>query len=210
MKPTNNNLVKSVLLGSLIAMQSFSYASVTSTSVTPVPAIMDAANNKMIADMEANIHKGYDLAAEDCSDPDSPGSLASRQADVLQEKKTLATKSMDMGKFFEIGKNNGCFAALTEFPDLSISIPSMADVLAKLQKTLADYAVRKVCNAVNDAFEAAVSPITDKLEKLSSSGQLDLSGRVNKALTKKMYEVDPEMGRVSSSAATGSEIEFTW
>lgn len=206
----NNNLVKGVLLSSLIAMQSFSYASVTSTTVTPVPAIMDAANNKMIADMEANIHKGYDLAAEDCSDPNAPGSLASRQAEVLQEKKTLATKSMDMGKFFEIGKNNGCFAALTEFPDLSISIPSMADVLAKLQKTLADYAVRKVCNAVNDAFEAAVSPITDKLEKLSSSGQLDLSGRVNKALTKKMYEVDPEMGRVSSPAAAGSEIEFTW
>ena len=204
-KPSSKNVLKAIIISSCMIVQPLAYA-----SVTPVPAIMDISNNKLIADMEDNINKGHELAAEDCANPDTPGSLASRQVEVMQEKKTLATKSMDMGKFFEIGKNNGCFAALTEFPDLSISIPSLADVLAKLQKTLADYAVRKVCNAVNEAFEEAIGPITEKLDKLSSSGQLDLNGRVNKALTKKMYEIDPEMGRVSTSAPSGAEVEFTW
>lgn len=201
----NHRMFKVVMLTSLMLVQPITY-----TSAAFTPAIMDSANNQLLADMESDIHKGYDLASEDCSNPDNEGSLASRQAEILEQKKTLGTKPMDMSKLFEIGKNKGCFTALSQFPDLSLSIPSLADILTSLQKTLAAYAVRKVCNAVNDAAEQALSPISDKIDELSSSGQLDLSGRANKALTKKMYEVDPEMGRVSTSAQAGTTIDFEW
>lgn len=179
-------------------------------SLASTPAILDSANLKMVTDIENNVSQAHEYASSDCSDPNNEGSLASKQIEIIEEQKEIASKSTDLSKLFTIGKNNGCFAALADFPDLSISIPSLADIFAKLQKTLADYAVRKVCNAVDDAFASAVGPLYEKIDDLSSSGQLDLSGRVNKAMTKKMYEVDPELGRVSGSAKPGSEIEFNW
>jgi len=200
----NNRIIKCLVLASLICttMPTVSYAG--------TPAILDANNLKMLTDIETNVAEAHELASGDCSDPDNEGSLASKQREIIEEQKEISSKSTDLSKLFSIGKNNGCFAALAEFPDLSVSIPSMADIFAKLQKTLADYAVRKVCNAVDDAFESAVGPLYEKIDNLSSSGQLDLSGRVNKAITKKMYEVDPELGRVSASGSSSSEIEFTW
>lgn len=199
-----NQILKCLLLSSLIctALPTGAFAS--------TPAILDAANIKMVTDIEKNVSEAHDLASTDCSDPNNEGSLASKQQEIIEEQKEIASKSTDLSKLFTIGKNNGCFAALAEFPDLSVSIPSLSDIFAKLQKTLSDYAVRKVCNAVDEAFESAVGPLFEKIDKLSSSGQLDLSGRVNKAITKKMYEVDPELGRVSKPASSSSEIVFKW
>lgn len=201
---SRNQLFKCFLLSSLIC------TALPMNTFASTPAILDSANLKMVTDIEKNVSEAHDLASGDCSDPNNEGSLASKQQEIIQEQKEIASKSTDLSKLFTIGKNNGCFAALADFPDLSVSIPSLADIFTKLQKTLADYAVRKVCNAVDEAFESAVGPLYEKMDNLSSSGQLDLSGRVNKAITKKMYEVDPELGRVSGSAKAASEIEFKW
>ena len=172
------------------------------------PAILNQNNAELINRLSSNIKEQDEAASNDCSNPESDGSLAQRQIDVLEKKKTIDTSPTDLNKYFEIGKSKGCFTALANFPDLSISIPSFSSIFTARQKTLTDYATRKVCNVVNEALEAAIGPISAQVEKLSSSGQLDLSGRVNKAMTKKYYEIDPEMGRVSTRVET--EQKFNW
>ena len=68
-----------------------------------------------------------------------------------------------------------------------------------------DYATRKVCNAVNDALTEVITPINEALDKVSKNGQIDMTGAYNKAVMKKLYEIDPELGRVSQSASDGYE-----
>lgn len=192
----------------LIYLTLTSLISVPCISSAYQPAILSEANIKIIDSLQSN-QKAVDVAAStDCSNPDNEGSLAKKQAEVIEQKKALAYSTSDLDKYFKIGSEKGCFTSLNNFPDLSISIPSFGSIISALQKTLQSYATRKVCNVVNNALEKSIGPIADKLEEVSASGQLDLSGQVNKALTKKYYEIDPELGRVSTQASTSTT--FKW
>ncbi|OIH11930.1 hypothetical protein A7M79_00130 [Acinetobacter baumannii] len=178
------------------------------SSETIRPAIFNEANNKLMAETSTAFSKGTATVGGDCADPELEGSLAHRQQEVLDEQKRLATTTIDLPKYFEVGKKGGCFSALSNFPDLSLSIPSLTDIFSKLQQTLVTYATRKACNAVNNTIEKALGPLQEKLEDLSSSGQLDMSGRLNKELMKKYYDIDPELGRVSTKA--DPSYTFNW
>lgn len=144
--------------------------------------------------------------SETCSGDSGLGGVQARK---MEDEKQLAMTTINMDKIFKVGQQGGCFNALTSFPDLSVALPSLGTIFSSLTKTLQDYAVRKACKAVNSAIDSAISPIKEKLEKVSDSGQLDMSGRLNKELMKKYYEIDPELGRVSTQVGGNGDYEWS-
>lgn len=83
-------------------------------------------------------------------------------------------------------------------------------MLNSVKDTLVKYAVRKACIVVDQAFEEMLAPLESALDKVSDRGQLDLTGMVNKQVTKQLYEVDPELGRLGVTGKDESEYEFKW
>lgn len=140
--------------------------------------------------------------AQDCADPSNINSLASAQADTIADMQKMIMTPINTDNFFKAGSNNGCFDALSDFPNLSMTIPSLTGIAQALKQALVNYAVRKVCSAVNDALEGLIDPIAEVVDRLSDNGKIDLTGTVNKEMVKKMYEIDPELGRVSSPVQT--------
>lgn len=174
------------------------------------PALMSAENNKIVADAKADIKNFQKTQQDACADPNEEGSLAEKQGKVMDEQKKMATKPINMANIYNVGKKGGCFAALSDFPDLSISIPSLTGMLNSVKDTLVKYAVRKACAAVDQAFSEMLAPLEQALDNLGDRGQLDLTGVVNKELAKELYEIDPELGRVSVSTNSEKEYEFKW
>lgn len=173
-------------------------------------AYNDASNKAQVAAEFKNKQDSVDSAALDCADDTNPDTIAGAQKAGIEEDQQVAVKPYNLNKLFEIGKDKGCFAALSEFPDLSMNIPSLSDIYANMTKALLKYATRKVCDAVNDTIEEVISPMKSALDQVSERGQLDLNGRVNKEMTTRMYDFDPELGRVSKTAKPEKEIEFKW
>lgn len=173
-------------------------------------AINDVENFKLVVSQQELASN--ESNEERCADPNQEGSLAEEQARVIKERQELNMKNIDLRSVFDVAKKGGCFAALSEFPDLSITIPSLTAIFDSLKNTLLKYAMRKVCNAVDDVLDETVTPIKDAMEKISDSGQLDMTGRVNKKMYEELYEVDKELGRVSSPVKGDyeKEIEFVW
>lgn len=180
----------------------YSFSAITNTPI----AGADPENYEAVQD---NLEKSAALSAIDATECASEGGLGGIQLQKMQDEKQLAMATVDLDKLFNL-KNNGCFNALSNFPDLSVALPSLGSIFSAIQKTLADYATRKVCNVVNDALEESLGPIAKQLDKINDSGQLDLTGRVNKALTKKFYEIDPELGRTKPPINSDKEIDFKW
>lgn len=175
---------------------------------TVTPAILNTANQNLVnVEMQKN-QAANEADAEDCADVENPDSLGGIQAKEMNERKKIWLNSIDFNKVFEQGKANGCFAALSDFPDLSVNIPSLSSIFGSIKQTLLNYATRKVCNAVNDALEEVVGPLKDTLEDLSDRGQLDLTGRINTKAAKKLYEIDPELGRTSTPVTTDKKFEW--
>lgn len=163
-------------------------------------ANLDGDNSNLVAERQEITKSTVDKSAQECA---GNGGLADVQEEVIKNAKTMAMTTFDLDKVFDY-KKSGCFNALQDFPDLSLSIPSLGTIVSALQKTLQDYATRKVCNVVNSAVDQALSPISKKLDELNQSGQLDLTGKINKSLTKKYYEIDPELGRTSTKVASAT------
>lgn len=193
------------------------YAMVLAVAVAPLssyavykPAYMNEENKQLVATVEGELKQNAAAISEHCSDPDNEYGLAKEHQEVMNDQKKIATKPMDINNIFDMAKQGGCFAALQDFPDLSMSIPSLTSIFDSLKDTLMKYAVRKVCNAVNDALSEMLDPVSEAMDKLSESGNLDLSGRVNRDLTKRLYDIDPELGRVSKGGIPDREIEFKW
>lgn len=145
-------------------------------------------------------------AVSECANPDNLNGLAHAQAETLDDLKTMILTPVNMDKIFDVSNKGGCFDALKDFPNLSVSIPSLSSIATALQKTLINYATRKVCTAVNDALSDLIDPINELFDKLGSNGQIDLTGAINKEVSKKLYEIDPEIGRVSTPVKT----EYNW
>lgn len=174
------------------------------------PAITNKQNTDLVQKTEKELKAGTDLLSEECADPDVEGSLGEAQKEAIEDQKKMATSSIDIGRSFDIGKKNGCFSSLSDFPDLSIGIPSLTAILESIKGALVDYATRKVCSAVNDALTEALNPISDALNSISDKRQLDLSGRVNREMMKKMYEFDSELGRQAKAPQPAEKVEFKW
>lgn len=202
---TNKKLTASLLSASI----AFSFC-VVPANAQITSAYNDVTNKALVATEFQNKQDSVDSAASDCADDSNPDTIAGAQKAGVQEDQEVAVKPINLNKLFEIGKDKGCFAALSEFPDLSMNIPSLSDIYANMTKALLKYATRKVCDAVNDTIEEVVSPMKSALEQVSDRGQLDLNGRVNKEMTTRMYDFDPELGRVSKRVKAEKEVEFKW
>lgn len=184
-------------------------------TITPANAVItsaytNTANQALVAQEFKNKSDSVAESSEACADDENPDTIAGAQKKGIQEDQEVAVKPIDINKFFQIGKNQGCFAALADFPDLSINIPSLSDIYSNMKKALVNYASRKVCDAVNDTISEVMSPMKNALDQVSERGQLDLNGRVNKEMTKRMYDFDPELGRVASRTQADKEFEFEW
>lgn len=146
----------------------------------------------------------------ECADPDKAGSLANAQQQAMEDARTLDTATINLDDIFNITKKGGCFNALSEFPDLSVMIPSITSILNSLKDTLLNYATRKVCSATNEALEQALDPLKGALDGISERGSIDLNGQVNAQVSKRLYDLDPELGRVSRPAKPAETIDFKW
>ncbi len=193
---------------SVMTILAFSTAAPVGASI--VPAALNEKNIQQVAEARSTIGQLHKDQQELCADPNEEGSLANKQAEVMNEQKKLDTKPIDLGNIYDVGKKGGCFVALSNFPDLSVSIPSLTGIMNSVKDTLVKYAVRKACTVVDEAFSEMLAPIEKALDQVSDRGQLDLTGMVNKEVTKSLYEIDPELGRVSSSTSTDREYDFKW
>lgn len=149
--------------------------------------------------------QNVEAAASSCADLDNPDGLGAAQKAAYDDRITMIGAVTNTDKLFDVANKNGCFNALSNFPNLSVAIPSLSSIANALKKTMLDYATRKVCNAVNDALTEVITPINEALDKVSKNGQIDMTGAYNKAVMKKLYEIDPELGRVSQRADDGYE-----
>lgn len=164
-----------------------------SGDATPVTANPTAIDNQV---------QKVEAEAASCADTSNPDGLAAAQLNATNDRKTMLTSWVDIDKMFSAANAGGCFNALSDFPNLSVTIPSLSSITNGLQQALVSYATRKVCSAVNDAISDVISPINEAFEKISENGQLDLTGRVNKEISKKLYETDPELGRLAEPATS--------
>lgn len=147
-----------------------------------------------------SLDKKYQNVASDaqsCADPSNVNGLAYRQAATIKDMQTMIMTPINTDKIFDTANKNGCFNALNDFPNLSISIPSLSSIANSLKNTLLKYAVRKVCNAVNDALSEVIEPINEVFEKISEHGQIDLTGEINRKMYKELYSIDKDLGRVA-------------
>lgn len=200
-----NNMHKSLITGLLI----FSTLGTQSFAVI-TPAIQSPANTALVSAEQATKDLEAEGKTEECSDEKNEYSLAGIQKKAIEKDNNLTNSTVAIDKLYDIGKKGGCFVALADFPDLSVNIPSLSSIFDSVRNTLVRYATRKVCNAVNEAITEITDPINKTIGKLNDSGQLDLTGRVNKEIQKKLFEFDPEAARVQNKAESGQEIELTW
>lgn len=197
----NSQLCLVIALSTMIVMPS---------NASLQPAILNQKNNSLVAEAKAEIKSFHQTQEDTCADPNEEGSLAKKQAEVINEQKKMASTPINLTNIYNIANKNGCFAALSNFPDLSVTIPSLSGILTSVKDTLVKYAVRKACAAVDQAFSEMLAPLEKAIGKVSDRGQIDLNGRVNKEISKKLYEIDPEFGRSSTSSKPASEYDFKW
>lgn len=201
-KLTRKQSVISIVIASLLL--------INTANASIRPAILDETNQQIVK-QAADDTKNAQVSKENtCADPDQEGSLAQKQAEVMADQKQMATKPIDLGNIYNIGKKSGCFAAIQNFPDLSINIPSLSTVMNSVKNTLINYAIRKTCQAVDQAFDEMLGPLSAALNSVSNRGQIDLTGAVNTKVSQQLYGIDPELGRVSKSTTAAQEIEFKW
>lgn len=173
-------------------------------------ALDSAENSDYVAMATQEAEQAAMQKSAECSDINNKNGLGSVHKEHMENERKKDLATVDLDKIFKMGQNGGCFNALGNFPDLSTMIPSITSIMNSVKKTLVTYATRKVCTVVDEALEGALSPVKDALEDVSSRGQLDLSGRLNKEMSKQLYGIDAELGRLSKPADAKKEIEFKW
>lgn len=175
-------------------------------------ALNSSENMDLMIEAKEEAQKAAAQTTAECADPDKPGGLGEVQKNQIENERKRDLTSVDLDKIFKYGDKNGCFNALGDFPDLSINIPGVTGILNSIKDTLVKYATRKACAVVDEALEGALGPIKDTMDDISDRGMLDLSGRVNKEILGRMYEIDPELGRVSTTSKPHreDEVEFKW
>lgn len=201
MKKMHKTLIASLLISLTLSTQSFAIIT---------PAIQSTANTSLVSAEQATKDLDSEGKTEECSDETNEYSLAGIQKKAIEKDNALTNSTVAVDKLYDIGKKGGCFVVLSDFPDLSVNIPSISSIFDSVRNTLVKYATRKVCNAVNEAINEITDPINKTIGKLNDSGQLDLTGRVNKEIQKQLFEFDPEAARVQNKAESGQEVELSW
>lgn len=143
--------------------------------------------------------------AASCADINNPLGLGYAQAMAVGDMKTMIATPINTDKMFNPGEA-GCFDALKDFPNLSMTIPSLTDIGNALQGALVKYATRKVCNTVNDSLTELINPLNEVMDEVSTNGKIDLTGTVNKEIYKELYEIDPALGRQMTKGGDA----YTW
>lgn len=200
-------IYKILLLGSL-TVHSVAFASTALSSQTN-KNLLSVQNNEINATLDQN---SLECSRTDKVDPNgNPSSLGGAAAKILANKVKQIQTPINFDQTFSTAKQGGCFDVLHDIPDLSISIPSLSQITTSIASSLQKYATQKVCSAVNDTLENAVGGLRDKLNQLSNSGQLDLSGRVNKSISQKAYSVDPSIANdLNKNSSQNSSYTFSW
>lgn len=173
-------------------------------------ALNSAENSDYVAIATNEAEQAALAKSTQCADINNADGLGSVQKEHMDNERKKDLASVDLDKIFKIGKQGGCFNALNNFVDLSVMIPSIASIADSVKKTLVTYATRKVCNVVDNALQGALEPVKGALDNVSSRGQLDLSGRINKEVSTQLYGIDTDLGRASKPADASSEIQFKW
>lgn len=146
-------------------------------------------------------------AISECADIKNPDGLGAAHKNALDRAVKIAMTTMDMNNVFDIKKNQACFSALTDFPDLSVSIPSLSSIFTAMKNTLIKYANRKVCEVVNQVTSEMMGPINDVLGEFSQGGVIDLTGVLNTTIGDELYKIDPTLGTVMEGVDTGYTID---
>lgn len=173
-------------------------------------ALNSSENADLVVEAKLEAEQAINNAMTECADPNNPGGLGEVQKKEMENERKRDLATVDLDKIFQYGQKNGCFNALSDFPDLSVNIPTLTGIFDSVKNTLINYATRKACTVVDEALEGALGPIKDTMNDISDRGMLDLSGRINKEMLERMYEIDPEMGRISSSSKPKKEYDFKW
>lgn len=146
-------------------------------------------------------------AINECADINNPDGLGAAHKNALDRAIKMSMTTINMNNIFDIKKNQACFSALTDFPDLSVSIPSLSSIFSAMKNTLIKYANRKVCEVVNKVTSEVMGPINEVLGEFSQNGVIDLTGMVNDKIGDELYKIDPTLGTVQEGIDTGYSID---
>lgn len=175
-------------------------------------ALNSSDNADLLFEAKVEAEKAINESMTECADPENPDGLGGVQKKAMENERKRDLAKVDLDGIFQYGQKNGCFNALSDFPDLSVNIPTLTGIFNSIKDTLIAYATRKACAVVDEALEGALGPIKDTMDDISDRGMLDLNGRINKEMLERMYEIDPEFGRVSSGSKPDKEyeVDFKW
>lgn len=203
--------LKIIVLPILISLPGFAYSSSTA---------LDSKQNKALLMAEKQQASSvFSSQSNECSNTNTvdidgnPSTLGGVAAQILNKKLKQAQTPINFDQTFSTAKEGGCFDVIHNMPDFSLSIPSLSDISSAVQSTLKNYATKKVCSAVNATIENAVGGLRNKLQSLSDSGQLDLSGRVNRQISQKAYSIDSGLGNQfdqQNSTSNDKTYKFSW
>lgn len=167
-------------------------------------AVFNDENNALLEEQAAKALQEASSKANECQN--SEDGLGKQQQKDIETEQGINTATIDIDKIYEIGKSGGCFDVLSDFPDLSVNIPSLASIFDAVASTLIKYATRKVCTAVNSAIEEALEPAKEALDKISDNGKIDLTGAVDAEINEGINKIDPEIGKVKSQSSSEQSV----
>lgn len=166
-------------------------------------AVFNDENNALLEEQAAKAIQEANSKSQECQNGE--GGLGKQQQKDMDSEQGINASTLDIDKIYSLGKGNGCFDVLSDFPDLSVNIPSLSSIFDAITSTLLKYAQRKVCNAVNSAIEEALEPGIKALDKISDQGKIDLTGAVDAEINKSTNKIDPDIGKIKTQSSI--EIE---
>lgn len=167
-------------------------------------AVFNDENNALLEEQAAKAIEEANSKTQECQN--SEGGLGKQQQKDIESEQGINASTLDIDKIYEVGKSNGCFDVLNDFPDLSVNIPSLSAIFDAVTSTLLKYAQRKVCTAVNSAIEEALEPGIKALDKISDQGKIDLTGAVDDEINKGINKIDPDIGKITSQSSSEKDV----
>lgn len=167
-------------------------------------AVFNDENNALLEQQAAKAILEANSKSQECQNGE--GGLGKQQQKDVESEQGINASTLDIDKIYDLGERNGCFDVLSEFPDLSINIPSLSSIYDAITSTLLKYAQRKACTAVNSAIKEALEPGIKVLDKISDQGKIDLTGAVDAEINKGINKIDPDIGKIQSQSSSEKDI----
>lgn len=202
---TNGNVLSNVQnnLNSVNGASTTVGNSYTNTITSNIPTI--TSSPFMADDNSAAAQSAIDGATVGCGDPNTQGSIAWTQQEVIKNRQILNTAPVDIDALFN-GSSGGssgssCFSDITKLIDLSVVIPDFSGMKAAAIAALRAYATRKVCTMVNEATKKALEPLNNAIDIINKNGTIDLNGAVQGSITGGLGKLDPELADIYKTQA---------